>query len=151
MLRQGDAHRGGGLRKGRATRLKVLRWAVGLDTNVKPLLSHSTAGEFNSPPKYLRIPRVRVEPYWAAGRNTTRGSSPGGLDLFIPWQRDCHHSHCIRKKGAKCHDGNPEMQAVSTQVCRCVGALAEEEEVRTEDLVFSQASRGSLEGVYRGS
>eukprot|EP00976_Prorocentrum_cordatum_P096380 1190545-Prorocentrum_minimum.AAC.1 len=28
--------------------------AVGLHTAVKPLLSHSTTGEFNSPPTYLR-------------------------------------------------------------------------------------------------
>ena len=29
----------------------------------KPLLSHSTTGKFKFPPKYLRIPRVHVEPY----------------------------------------------------------------------------------------
>eukprot|EP00976_Prorocentrum_cordatum_P017580 353978-Prorocentrum_minimum.AAC.2 len=35
---------------------------LGLDADITPLLSHSAAGEFDSPPKYLRIPRVRVEP-----------------------------------------------------------------------------------------
>ena len=39
---------------------------VGLHTAIKPLLSHSTTGKFNSPPEYLRIPRVRVEPYFQA-------------------------------------------------------------------------------------
>eukprot|EP00959_Pyramimonas_sp_CCMP1952_P416764 8731518-Pyramimonas_sp.AAC.1 len=29
---------------------------LGLDADIKPLLSHSATGEFNSPPKYLRTP-----------------------------------------------------------------------------------------------
>eukprot|EP00959_Pyramimonas_sp_CCMP1952_P177492 3710173-Pyramimonas_sp.AAC.1 len=37
------------------------RRRVGLHTAIKPLISHSTTGEFNSPPKYVRIPHVRVE------------------------------------------------------------------------------------------
>eukprot|EP00959_Pyramimonas_sp_CCMP1952_P067464 1408195-Pyramimonas_sp.AAC.1 len=32
---------------------------VGLRAVVKPLLSHSATGEFNSPPKYLRTPKKR--------------------------------------------------------------------------------------------
>eukprot|EP00976_Prorocentrum_cordatum_P018410 372472-Prorocentrum_minimum.AAC.1 len=34
---------------------------LGLDSAIKPLLSHSSTGEFNSPPEYLRIPRLRVD------------------------------------------------------------------------------------------
>ena len=37
-------------------------WFLGIDAAIKPLLSHSTTGEFDSPPEYL--PHVRVEPYW---------------------------------------------------------------------------------------
>eukprot|EP00959_Pyramimonas_sp_CCMP1952_P032511 682314-Pyramimonas_sp.AAC.1 len=36
---------------------------LGLHTDITPLLSHSAIGEFNFPPKYLRTPQVRVEPY----------------------------------------------------------------------------------------
>eukprot|EP00976_Prorocentrum_cordatum_P022870 466919-Prorocentrum_minimum.AAC.1 len=32
------------------------------ELSIKPILSQSTTGEFGSPPKYLRMPHVRVEP-----------------------------------------------------------------------------------------
>eukprot|EP00976_Prorocentrum_cordatum_P074648 1181602-Prorocentrum_minimum.AAC.1 len=35
------------------------RRSVGLRTAVKPLLSHSTTGEFEKPPKYSRTPKKR--------------------------------------------------------------------------------------------
>eukprot|EP00976_Prorocentrum_cordatum_P086028 1186345-Prorocentrum_minimum.AAC.1 len=43
---------------------------VGLHTAVKPLLSHSTTGEFNSPTDSLRTPNVRAEPYPQVGLAT---------------------------------------------------------------------------------
>ena len=43
-------------------RLKSAQRKVGLDTAIKPLLSHFTTGKFNFSPKYSRIPRARVEP-----------------------------------------------------------------------------------------
>eukprot|EP00959_Pyramimonas_sp_CCMP1952_P401238 8407545-Pyramimonas_sp.AAC.1 len=65
--RQGSGR--GGPQEGERRTLDLLLSAaraaqvIGLDTAIKPLLSHSTTGEFNSPPNYLRIPHVRVEPY----------------------------------------------------------------------------------------
>eukprot|EP00959_Pyramimonas_sp_CCMP1952_P141849 2969076-Pyramimonas_sp.AAC.1 len=41
---------------------------VGLNTDIKPLFSRSTTGEFNSPPKYFRTPHVCVDPYCRGGR-----------------------------------------------------------------------------------
>eukprot|EP00976_Prorocentrum_cordatum_P032579 663087-Prorocentrum_minimum.AAC.1 len=42
----------------RKTEKKGCGFPLGLDTDIKPLLSHSATGEFdNSPPEYLRTPK----------------------------------------------------------------------------------------------
>eukprot|EP00976_Prorocentrum_cordatum_P091673 1188622-Prorocentrum_minimum.AAC.5 len=52
---------------------------LGLDTDIKPLLSHSTNGEFYSAPKYLRTPHVRVEPnHRPTGSLSTPSCATGG-------------------------------------------------------------------------
>eukprot|EP00959_Pyramimonas_sp_CCMP1952_P263948 5519715-Pyramimonas_sp.AAC.1 len=52
--------------------------AVGLHAVIKPLFSHSTTGEFNSPPKYPRT---------VAGGEDARGYSERGLTVTPPGHR----------------------------------------------------------------
>eukprot|EP00959_Pyramimonas_sp_CCMP1952_P352877 7393172-Pyramimonas_sp.AAC.1 len=54
---------------------------LGLDTDVKPLLSHLTTGELDSPPTYLRTPHVRVEPYRVSSSKVSACSDPVQLPL----------------------------------------------------------------------